>query len=91
VIAMTGAQPAHFGALLKRLRRVQGLSQAQLAERAGYSTVYVSMLERGARRPLASTVALLDVGLRLVHGELLVPDYPLHNSREPTSHLGIIA
>ncbi len=48
-----------FGILLKRHRRAARLTQAQVAERAGYSADYISMLERGARRPIRTTVALL--------------------------------
>jgi len=40
-----------FAALLKRHRRAAGLSQEALAARAGYSAVYVGMVERGQRRP----------------------------------------
>lgn len=42
---------AVFGGLLKRFRRAAGLTQEELAARAGYSAVYVSMLERGRRPP----------------------------------------
>jgi len=52
-----------FGALLKRSRRAARLTQAQLAERAGFSVVYISMLERGARQPQRTTVALLAEAL----------------------------
>ena len=55
----TGLILAHmdtsFGGLLRVYRRAAGLTQEQLAERAGYSTVYVSMLERGQRLPLPAT------------------------------------
>lgn len=54
-----------FGEVLKRYRRAAGLTQEMLAERAGYSTVYVSMLERGQRAPLPSTVQALADALAL--------------------------
>ena len=54
-----------FGIALKRARRAAHLTQAQLAERAGFSVVYVSMLERGARAPQRTTVALLADALAL--------------------------
>jgi predicted ATPase/class 3 adenylate cyclase len=69
VIAMTTAQPLPFGALLKRLRRAHGLTQEELAERAGYSPIYISMLERGARMPLAATATLLAGALELTSEE----------------------
>ncbi len=54
-----------FSVLLKRFRRTAGLTQEALAARAGYSAVYVSMLERGQRQPLPATVQLLATALNL--------------------------
>src|SRR5262245_37620277 len=58
-----------FGTLLKRSRRAAHLTQAQLAERAGFSVVYISMLERGARAPQRTTVDLLADALALTADE----------------------
>ncbi|HEX6506063.1 MAG TPA: helix-turn-helix domain-containing protein [Chloroflexota bacterium] len=55
-----------FGALLKRYRRAAHLTQQELAERAGYSSHYVSMLERGVRSPQPLTIDLLADALTLV-------------------------
>jgi transcriptional regulator with XRE-family HTH domain len=46
-------------------RRTAHLTQAQLAEAAGFSVVYISMLERGSRQPQRTTVALLADALDL--------------------------
>ncbi|MBV9282576.1 MAG: AAA family ATPase, partial [Chloroflexi bacterium] len=54
-----------FGDLLKQYRRAAGMTQEALAERAGYSTVYVSMLERGRRLPLDATIQTLAGALAL--------------------------
>src|SRR5947209_7151017 len=55
-----------FGAVLSRYRAAVGLSQEELAERAGLSVRGVSDLERGARtRPHATTVHQLAEALRL--------------------------
>jgi class 3 adenylate cyclase len=62
---MATVQPLTFGALLKRHRRVAGLTQEALAERSGYSVSYVSMLERGERAPLGPAVELLAAALGL--------------------------
>ncbi|HZS93154.1 MAG TPA: AAA family ATPase, partial [Chloroflexota bacterium] len=59
----TGAE--RVGALLKSYRRAAGLTQQALAERAGYSVVYVSMLERGERRAQAATIDALSAALGL--------------------------
>ncbi len=56
---------AVFGAVLKRYRRAARLSQEELAVRAGYSTVYISMIERGRRVPLPPVVRILANTLAL--------------------------
>src|SRR5690348_11992302 len=59
-----GALP--FADLLKRHRVAAGLTQEQLAERAGLSVRGLSNLERGERRlPQHATVRLLADALRL--------------------------
>lgn len=58
-----------FGDLLKQYRRLAGLTQESLAERAGYSTVYISMLERGQRAPQAGTLKALSAALELSNRE----------------------
>ena len=40
-----------FGTTVRALRRDRGLTQAELAQAAGLSTVYLSHLERGYRGP----------------------------------------
>ena len=57
---MMGGADADFGALLRRRRRAVGLTQEELAARAGLSARGIADLERGARRtPRRDTVALL--------------------------------
>ncbi len=65
----TGDQTA-FGDLLRRQRVAEGLTQVQLAERAGLSVRGVSDLERGIRRgPHRATVLRLADGLGLAETE----------------------
>src|SRR5262245_56495591 len=64
----TSGGPGQFAALLRRHRAAAGLSQEELAERAGLSRRGVSDLERGARRsPHPATARrlaeALDLGL----------------------------
>ncbi len=59
------AQAPAFGVLLKRYRRAAHFTQELLAERAGYSAIYLSKLERGERQPLAFTIATLADALEL--------------------------
>jgi transcriptional regulator with XRE-family HTH domain len=47
------------GANVRRLRRASNMSQAVLAERAGLSPTYVSLLERGLANPRLETLAAL--------------------------------
>src|SRR6185437_7323904 len=55
-----------FAAVLKRARRAAGLTQAELAERAGLSSEAISALERGVNRaPRRETVSLLVDALGL--------------------------
>jgi predicted ATPase/DNA-binding XRE family transcriptional regulator len=57
---------AGFAALLKRFRTAAGLTQEELAERAGLSVRGISDLERGLkRRPHRETVRLLTAALNL--------------------------
>lgn len=61
---------AGFGPLLKRYRLAQGLTQEELADRAGISTRAVNYLENGARSPFPGTVRRLAVALQLAPQEL---------------------
>ena len=56
---------AAFGRLLRQHRLAAGLSQEELAERAGLSRRGISDLERGVRRPLPGTARGLADGLNL--------------------------
>ena len=52
-----------FAANLRRLRTAKGLSQEELAGRAGLHASEVSRLERGVREPRLGTIARLARGL----------------------------
>src|SRR6185437_13394664 len=69
-VSTTSRATTHaFEIALKRHRRAVHMTQAQLAERAGFSVVYISMLERGARTPQRATVLLLADALDLSGAE----------------------
>jgi transcriptional regulator with XRE-family HTH domain len=62
----SSANAPGFATLLKHYRRAAGLTQAELAERAGLSTKAISSLERGVNRfPRRETLHLLILALRL--------------------------
>ena len=67
------ATPGHdvtFGARLRRLREAAGLTQEELASRAGLSTRGIASLERGERKhPYPHTVRSLADALRLPEDE----------------------
>ncbi len=52
-----------FSEQLKRLRRQRGLSQEELAERAGINRSYLSLLENGRSSPTMEVVEKLAQGL----------------------------
>lgn len=59
-----------FGALLRHHRRVAGLTQEELAERAGVSVNAIGAMERGlTRAPHKDTIALLAEALQLSQEE----------------------
>jgi predicted ATPase/class 3 adenylate cyclase len=67
---MTSNPSVPFGQLLRRARQAAGLTQEELAERAGLSRRGIADLEGGARRrPRKDTVALLATALGLSEAE----------------------
>lgn len=61
--------PLSFGAQVKRLRKDAGITQIQLALRAGYAPVTISKIERGERIPPPATFEQLARALRLTVAE----------------------
>jgi transcriptional regulator with XRE-family HTH domain len=66
---------AEFGEVLARQRRLEGMTQKQLAEEAGLTRETVARLESNRRRPTAETVFRLEAALNLIPGTL-VPCWP---------------
>lgn len=71
------------GDLLRVVRRRRGLSQAQLALRAGTTQTAISRLERGARSPTTETLRKL---LLVMGDELELRPRPLKGRFDP-AHL----
>jgi transcriptional regulator with XRE-family HTH domain len=65
---------ATFGRNLKRLRSAVGLSQEELAARAGLHRTYVSSVERGRRNVSLENIYALAKALKCDPRELLSPD-----------------
>ena len=64
---------ALVGQNFSRLRRRQGLTQEQLAERSGFSQQYISGLEQGKRNPTIVTLYELAQALGVNHVDLVAP------------------
>jgi transcriptional regulator with XRE-family HTH domain len=57
--------PERFAVKLKRLREAQGLTQEQLAEKAGISRAYLARLETGRHDPHLSRLRKLAKVLKV--------------------------
>ena len=77
-----------FGELLREHRLRAGLTQEQLAERAGYSTVYISMLERCRRQARRETSAVLARVLELGPRDTTVLELACRGAVERASRAG---
>lgn len=60
-----------FGAILRDIRKEQGLSQETLAFDSGYHTTYIGQLERGQKSPSLRTIMNLAGTLRTPGSEML--------------------
>lgn len=63
-----------LGQTIRRLRREAGLTQEELAGRAGLSTNYVGETERGERNPSALALMALAKGLAVTPSTLISGD-----------------
>lgn len=66
----TKTKQATFASRLRELRINAGLTQAQLAERAGLGSQAIPRLERGEREPTWETACLLADALAIDVGKL---------------------
>jgi transcriptional regulator with XRE-family HTH domain len=55
---------------VKKARKDKGISQEELAHRAGLNRAYVGYIERGERKPSVDTIASLAKALRIKLSEL---------------------
>ena len=60
-----------FGEVLQRYRNKLGLSQEELAFRAGVDRTFVSRIERGIRQPTITTLIGLALALDVSAAELM--------------------
>ena len=62
-----------FAFNLRRLRTAAGLSQEELADRAGLHRTYISSIERGQRNISLKNIFVIANALGTQSGELLAP------------------
>jgi len=74
-------------ARIKQLRRNKGLSQEELAFRAGINAVYYGQLERGLKCPTIDTVYKIAKGLEISLPDLLCLDVNTFASKQSISSL----
>lgn len=60
-----------FGEVISQLRRNLGLSQEDLADRAGVHRTYISQLERGLKSPTLAVLMKLAAALDVQASEIL--------------------
>lgn len=63
--------PRQLGVKLRKLRKAKKLSQAALADRAGFSREYVNKIEAGRYDPPLSTLNSLAKALRVKVSDLV--------------------
>lgn len=66
-----GSLVVEFAEVLRQTRLRAGMTQEDLADRAGVSVRFVSLLETGRRQPSLSALAALGHGLGMPMSELI--------------------
>ncbi|MDB5052988.1 MAG: family transcriptional regulator [Bacilli bacterium] len=61
-----------FGQILRTIREKNKFSQEELAHLAGLDRTYISLLERGKRRPTINTIFSLSKPLNISASELIL-------------------
>ena len=74
VRAVGGRSRASIGSRIRELRKSSGLTQDQLASKAGIGRVTLVLIEKGEQSPRYETLVALSKGLGRPLGEVLVPD-----------------
>jgi len=87
VMARRKQQQTDFGARLRALRKARGLTQVELAERAGSTQRAISYYENEAGYPPAAALITLAEALHVSTDELLGIHGPSPNSREENPNL----
>ena len=73
---MKSVKPRYIGRILQELRKLQGLTQEDLAARMGTRRTTVSAAERDVGQPILGVLWAIEEALGLPHGELVRLSYP---------------
>lgn len=76
-----------FGSEVRKLRGELGLTQEQLAERTGLSSIYIGTIENGRRDPSLKTIGALAQGLGVTISSLFGPMTPISRAGRDASAL----
>lgn len=68
---VTDTFSSRFGVEVRRLRLERGLSQEALAAMAGLDRTFISMVERGVRRPTLDSAQRIAEALKLPLSEII--------------------
>lgn len=60
-----------FGEVVREARAASGISQEELAEKAGLHRTYVSLLERGQRNPTLLVIEALSHALEMPMSDII--------------------
>lgn len=63
-----------FGKRLKKFRKTKGLTQEQLAEKAGLHHTFIGAVERGSKNPSLESIAKIAEALGISLRELFPPN-----------------
>lgn len=61
-----------FGKVLKEIRLEKNFSQEELAHVCGLDRTYISLMERGKRKPTINTIFALATGLNVLPSSLIL-------------------
>ncbi len=79
---------AAFGARVRSLRRGMGLSQEEMAHRAGVHVTYLSGIERGVRNPALRNIRAVAGALGVSVADLFAFEDPERPAEDETHAVG---
>lgn len=77
-----------FGVILKKYRGMVSLSQEELAYQCNLDRTYISLLERGLRRPTLNTIIVISKGLNKKPSEIVQEVEQLLNEDHTSEDIG---